>query len=136
MVRYLKINTPIMLSLFILTLLGIPSEAEEIPKPRGEIRVVESWRPDITVLGHNVLQYLFEYALDRNELAPSLGVSREWIDETTLEIRLRQGVSFTNGEPLARYVIHLAQRFLLQYVVNLSKIVTSTDEVMHISVKP
>ena len=83
MVRYLKIGTPIILSLFILTLLGIPSEAEEIPRPRGEIRVVESWRPDITVLSHNVLQYLFEYALDKNELAPSLGVSREWIDDTT-----------------------------------------------------
>ena len=69
-------------TIFILTLSLLPARAqEEIPKPRGEISVVESWRPDITVLGHNVLQYLFEYALDRNELAPSLGVSREWIDE-------------------------------------------------------
>ena len=89
MVRYLKIGTPIILSLFILTISSIPSKAEEISKPRGEIRVVESWRPDINVLGHNVLQYLFEYALDKNELAPSLGVSREWIDDTTLEIKLR-----------------------------------------------
>jgi len=100
MVRYLKIGTPtVMLSLFILTLLGIPSEAEEIPKPRGEIRVVESWRPDVTVLGHNVLQYLFEYALDKNELVPSLAASHQWIDETTLEVKLRQGVRFHNGEP-------------------------------------
>jgi ABC-type transport system substrate-binding protein len=127
--KTLKNYTPIViLSLFILSLLVIPSEAEEISKPLGEIRVVESHRPDINVLGHNVLQYLFEYALDKNELAPSLGVSREWIDETTLEIRLRQGVSFTNGEPLARYVIHPAHRFFLQYVVNLSKIMTSADE--------
>ena len=72
-----------------------PSMAE----PRGEIRVVESWRPDINVLGHNVLQYLFEYALDKNELAPSLGISRQWIDDTTLEIKLRKGVRFHNGEP-------------------------------------
>jgi peptide/nickel transport system substrate-binding protein len=100
MVRYLKIGTPIViLSLFILILSGIPSKAEEISKPRGEIRVVESWRPDVTVLGHNVLQYLFEYALDRNELAPSLAVSHQWIDETTLEVKLRQGVRFHNGEP-------------------------------------
>ncbi len=62
MVRYLKIGTPIViLSLFILFLLVIPSEAEEIQKLRGEIRVVESWRPDMTVLGYNVLQNLFEY---------------------------------------------------------------------------
>jgi hypothetical protein len=51
--------------------LGIFTETKgEISKPRGEIRVVESWRPDINVLGHNVLQYLFEYALDKNELSP------------------------------------------------------------------
>ena len=47
---------------------------------------MESWRPEINVLGHNVLQYLFEYALDKNELAPSLAVSRKWIDDTTLEM--------------------------------------------------
>ena len=67
--------------------------------------MVESFRPDINVLGHNVLQYLFEYALDRNELAPSLGVSRKWIDDTTLEIKLRQGVHFTNGEPFDAHAV-------------------------------
>jgi peptide/nickel transport system substrate-binding protein len=70
----------------------------ETTEPRGEIRVVESYRPDINVLGHNVLEYLFEYALDRNELAPSLAIDEEWIDETTLEVKLRQGVRFHNGE--------------------------------------
>jgi peptide/nickel transport system substrate-binding protein len=70
-----------------------------IPEPRGEIRVVESFRPGITVLGHNVLQSLFEYALDKNDLAPSLAVSRMWIDDRILEIKLRQGVRFHNEEP-------------------------------------
>ena len=60
--------------------------------------MVASWRPDINVLGHTVLQYLYEYALDRNELSPSLAISREWIDDTTLELKLRQGVRFHNGE--------------------------------------
>jgi ABC-type transport system substrate-binding protein len=45
---------------------------------RGEIRIVKSWRPDISVLGHNVLQYLYEYALERNELVPCLAVSHRW----------------------------------------------------------
>jgi len=107
MVRYLKIGKPILiLSLFILTFLGIFIEAKgELQKPRGEIRVVESFRPDIAVLGHNVLQYLVEYALDKNELAPSLGVSREWVDDTTLEIKLSQGVHFTNGEPFDAHAV-------------------------------
>ncbi len=95
----------VILSLFILALCLVPKAQGEIPKPRGEIRVVESWRPDITVLGHNVLQYLFEYALDKNELAPSLAVSRKWIDGTTLEVKLRQGVQFHNGEPFDAHAV-------------------------------
>ena len=90
---------PILPLLFLIILnLSFRAECEQ-SGPRGEIRVVESWRPDINVLGHNVLQYLFEYALDRNKLAPSLAVSKTWIDDTTLEIHLRQGVRFHNGEP-------------------------------------
>ena len=30
-------------------------DTAEWARPRGEIRVVESWRPDVNVLGHNVL---------------------------------------------------------------------------------
>ena len=68
MERNLKTCTSIAtLSLFLLTFSGLSARAQsEIANPRGEIRVVESWRPDVTVLGHNVLQSLFEYALDRN----------------------------------------------------------------------
>ena len=99
-------------SLIPLLLIALSNEPEgETMEPRGEIRVVENWRPDINVLGHNVLQYLFEYALDKNELAPSLGVSREWIDDTTLEIRLRKGVHFQNGEPFDAHAV----KFNLDY---------------------
>jgi peptide/nickel transport system substrate-binding protein len=89
----------IILSFFFLIFFGLCSKAEgQEHGPRGVIRVVESWRPDINVLGHNVLQYLMEYALDRNEMAPCLAVSYEWIDDITLELELRQGVRFHNGE--------------------------------------
>jgi peptide/nickel transport system substrate-binding protein len=103
----LKICTSIIiLSLSILIVLALVDPAEgEMPKPRGEIRVVESSRPDITVLGHNVLQSLFEYALDRNESVPSLALSWKWIDDTTLEIKLRQEVHFSNGEPFDAYAV-------------------------------
>jgi len=133
MVRYLKIGTPtVIMTLFILIFMGTLARAEgEIPNPRGEIRVVKSWRPDITVLGHNVLQHLFEYALDRNELDPSLAVSREWIDDTTLELKLRQEVRFTNGEPFDAHAVkfnfdyqrqHNPGRGVQVYMRNLKKI--------------
>ena len=103
--RVLRVASPLLISL---CLYGAGARsAEEASKPRGEIRVVESSRPDINVLGHNVLEYLFEYALDRNELAPSLAISREWVDDTTLEVKLRQGVHFTNGEPFDAHAAKL-----------------------------
>jgi hypothetical protein len=40
----------------------------ERTEPRGEIRVVVRWQPDINVLGHNEPQGLFDYALDKNDL--------------------------------------------------------------------
>jgi peptide/nickel transport system substrate-binding protein len=78
---------------------------------RGEIRVVDNYRPDINVLGHNVLQYLYEYALDRNELVPCLAVSRNWVDDTTLELRLRKGVRFHNGEPFDASAVRFNFRY-------------------------
>jgi hypothetical protein len=43
------------LSFFVLTFFGLCSKAEgRIEKPRGEIRVVDNFRPDINVLGQNV----------------------------------------------------------------------------------
>ena len=62
-----KFLLPLVLSVLALGLVTIAATTA-IAEPRGEIRVVESWRPDVNVLGHNVLQYLYEYALDGNEL--------------------------------------------------------------------
>jgi len=127
--RILRIAAPLLMSL---CLFGATAwSEEEALKPRGEIRVVESWRPSINVLGHNVLQYLFEYALDKNELAPSLAVSREWIDDTTLELKLRRGVRFTNGEPFDAHAVkfnfeyqreHNPGRGVQVYMKNLNEI--------------
>jgi hypothetical protein len=67
---------PIISSLLMLCVLTDLCEATEVTSnPRGEIQAVETWRLDINVLGHNVLRYFLEYALDGNELAPSLAVS-------------------------------------------------------------
>ena len=106
----------IILSFFFLIFFGLCSKAEgQAYEPRGEIRIVESWRPDINLLGHNVLQYLFEYALDKNELTPSLAISREWIDGTTLEVKLRKGVRFHNGEIFDAHAVKFNLDFQRQH---------------------
>jgi peptide/nickel transport system substrate-binding protein len=128
-----KRNLMILIGSFVpLLLIALHSEVDgETTEPRGEIRVVDSWRPDVNVLGHNVLQYLFDYAINRNELAPSLAVSEEWIDDTTLEVKLRQGVQFHNGEPFDAYALkfnldyqrqHSPYRGVQYYMSNLKEI--------------
>ena len=65
-----------------------------IAEPRGEIRVVENLRPDINVLGHNVLQYLFEYALDKDELAGDMDALRRTFSKSIVaRVDLEAGIS-------------------------------------------
>ena len=119
-------------SLFVLILFGLCANTEgQDEEPRGEIRIVESWRPDINVLGHHVLQYIYEYGLDRNELVPCLAVSHRWIDDRTLELKLREGVRFHNGEPFNAEAVkfnfdyqrkHSPCRGIQKYLVNLREI--------------
>jgi peptide/nickel transport system substrate-binding protein len=128
-----RVNSRIItISFFILLLFGLSSSADGgTQEPRGEIRVVESWRPDINVLGHNVLQGLFEYALDRNEMVPSLAVSQKWIDDKTLEVKLKEGVRFHNGEKFDAYAVefnfdyqrkHNSERGIQIYMENVKEI--------------
>lgn len=80
---------------------------KKAPRPRGELLIVQSLRPDITVLGHNVLQYLFECAIDRSKPLPSLAISLEWLGGAILEFKLRQEGHFTNGEPIRARAVEL-----------------------------
>ena len=129
--RIFTLLSSVVLCVIALTLVSTVSLGE-IVEPRGEIRVVENVRPDVTVVGNNVLQYLFEYATDKNELSPSLGVSREWIDETTLKVKLRQGVRFHNGEPFDAHAVKFNLDYQLKVVdildINSKYTATSGDE--------
>jgi peptide/nickel transport system substrate-binding protein len=61
--------------------------------------------PDLTAadVPHSVIMEVCEPLLDfdpaTKELRPRLAESWEYVDELTLEVRLRQGVTFSNGEP-------------------------------------
>ena len=71
--------------------------AEGVPTPRGELRVVDhsevSWASPIW----NIFEHPVEVDKDGN-LVPGLATSWRWLDDRTVELTLRQGVKFHNGE--------------------------------------
>jgi ABC-type transport system substrate-binding protein len=113
--QFSRVNLRItVLSILVLAFFCLSSKAvAQEQEARAEIRELESWRPDINVLGHNVLQYLYEYALDRNELFPCLAESRKWKDDTALELKLRKGVRFHNDEPFDAEAVKFNFEYLL-----------------------
>jgi peptide/nickel transport system substrate-binding protein len=128
--RHVSSSTGQWFALLILCVVAI-SPVDTMAEPRGEIRVVENWRPDRTVFAHNILQTLFEYALDRNEIVPCLGVSWKWISDTVLEVELREGVHFSNGEMFDAHAVefnlayqreHNPHRYVQEYLRNLKEI--------------
>ncbi len=50
------------------------------------------------MMSHSVWDTLIHRDPDTNEYKPSLATSWKWIDDRTLELELRQGVKFHNGE--------------------------------------
>lgn len=50
-------------------------------------------------ISEQINEKLIEFSPDAQSFEPRLAVSWEQIDETTLEMKLREGVTFTNGEP-------------------------------------
>lgn len=71
--------------------------AQSTGVPRGEIRIVDSHPWNWTYITLNVFEHLMELDKD-GHLVPRLAQSWRWLDDRTLEVVLRQGVRFHNGE--------------------------------------
>ncbi|MCP4283059.1 MAG: ABC transporter substrate-binding protein [Gammaproteobacteria bacterium] len=54
----------------------------------------------------NVMEHLME-ADNNGTLAPRLATDWQWLDDRTLEVRLRQGVKFHNGELFDAEIVKL-----------------------------
>jgi peptide/nickel transport system substrate-binding protein len=70
--------------------------AQEKTNPRGTLKVVDLWIVGSSIW-RNCLEGLVTQDKDNNYV-PSLAEGWKWIDERTIEFRLRQGVTFHNGE--------------------------------------
>lgn len=80
--------------------------AQPTPVPRGELRVVDKHPFNWVSITFNVFEHLIELDKDWN-LVPRLATRWQWLDDHTLEVMLRQGVTFHNGEVFDAEIVKL-----------------------------
>lgn len=82
------------------------SVGEQPSAPRGELRIVDKNPNNWFFVTFNVFEHLME--LDKEgQLVPRLATSWRWLDDRTLEVTLRQGVTFHNGEVFDAEIVKL-----------------------------
>lgn len=82
------------------------SVGEQLPAPRGEVRIVDKNPLNWASITYNVFEHLMEVDKD-GTLVPRLATEWRWLDERTLEVVLRQGVKFHNGEVFDAEIVQL-----------------------------
>ena len=80
---------------------------QEVPAPRGELRIVDKNSLNWTYFANfNVFEHLMELDTE-GALVPRLATSWRWLNDRTLEVTLRQGVRFHNGEVFDAEIVKL-----------------------------
>ena len=79
---------------------------EQVPAPRGELRIVDTDPLNWAWITWNVFEHLVELDKD-GQLVPRLATSWRWLDDRTLEVTLRQGVTFHNSEVFDADIVKL-----------------------------
>jgi peptide/nickel transport system substrate-binding protein len=82
------------------------SFGQEVSAPRGELRIVDKNPANWASVVFNVFDHLIELNTD-GTLVPRLATGWEWHDDRTLEVTLRQGVIFHNGEVFDAEIVKL-----------------------------
>jgi peptide/nickel transport system substrate-binding protein len=79
---------------------------QEVPTPRGELRIVDKNPTNWASVVFNVFDHLIELNTD-GTLVPRLATGWQWHDDRILEVTLRQGVKFHNGEVFDAEIVKL-----------------------------
>jgi len=85
---------------------GESSFGQERPVPRGELRIVDKSPMNWVSLTFNVFEHLMEADVG-GQLVPRLATGWRWLNDRTLEVTLRQGVKFHNGEVFDAEIVKL-----------------------------
>ena len=85
---------------------GIRGFGQEVSVHRGELRIVDKHRENWAWITFNVFEHLME--IDKEgQLVPRLATAWQWLDDRTLQLTLRQGVIFHNGEVFDADIVKL-----------------------------
>jgi ABC-type transport system substrate-binding protein len=85
---------------------GRSSLGDQVPVPQGELRIVDNHPKNWAFLTLNIFEHLVEYDKE-GTLAPRLATGWRWLNDRTLEMTLRQGVTFHNGEVFDAAIVQL-----------------------------
>jgi peptide/nickel transport system substrate-binding protein len=85
---------------------GTMSIGEQMPAPRGELHVVDKSPYNWQYIVLNTFEHLVEFNTE-GTLVPRLATGWRWLDDRTLEVTLRQGVTFHNGEVFDAEIVKL-----------------------------
>jgi len=93
---------------FMLCGLGWTDESfgQQTPIPQGEIHIVDKNHRNWVWITLNVMEHLVELDTD-GTLVPRLATSWCWLDDRTLEMKLRTGVKFHNDEVFNADIVKL-----------------------------
>ena len=79
---------------------------EQAPAPRGELRIVDTHPANWASVTLHVFEHLMELDKD-GKLVPRLAASWQWRNDRTLDVTLRQGITFHNGEVFDAEIVKL-----------------------------
>jgi ABC-type transport system substrate-binding protein len=88
------------------SLLALNAGLAAPPAPRGELRIVDPSPLNWVSLALNVFEHLWEPDPD-GKIVARLATSWRWLDDRTLEVKLRTGVTFHNGEVFDAEIVKL-----------------------------
>ena len=85
---------------------GDSSVGDQAPAPRGELRIVDTHPANWASVTLHVFEHLI--GLDKDgKLVPRLATRWQWVDDRTLDVTLRQGITFHNGEVFDAAIVKL-----------------------------
>lgn len=79
---------------------------QKVSAPRGELRIVDHFPLNWAWITWQVFEHLMEVDPD-GKLIPRLATGWRWLDDRTLEVKLRRGVKFQNGEKFDAEIVKL-----------------------------